>query len=461
MPSPAVASHVSGIAWPALPGEVGQLMLGLQYQLGRSQWWPRAALEALQFRQLRSLVAHALAEVPYYREVLTAAGIQAGTAFGWDEWRRIPILRRRDLQNHFGRLEAARYPRHHGTKAVKTTGGSTGTPVRAVLTEWTQMIWEAITLRDSLWHRRELGGTMATLRAQAPGPATKDGLRAPSWNHGIGAAFANGPSLWFSGMAAAAEQIDWLKQTRPDYLLAPPMVMRELLRETERRGVRLEGLKAALTFGEPVPAGLRERVAACWQAPLEDTYSCEEAGYLALQCPDFAHYHVQSEAVLLEIVDDSGQACAPGAIGRVVVTPLHNFAMPLIRYELGDLAEAGAPCPCGRGLPVLARILGRTRSLLRFASGVGRRLNLVPLEKRAAALPIRQYQLIQRSYDTIELNLVVERRLTASEEAGLEATIAGECGATGFAIACVYRESIPRSPSGKYEEFMCAVAEPS
>jgi phenylacetate-coenzyme A ligase PaaK-like adenylate-forming protein len=71
---------------------------------------------------------------------------------------------------------------------------------------------------------------------------------------------------------------------------------------------------------------------------------------------------VQSESVLLEIVDDAGRACAPGRAGRVVVTSLHNFATPLIRYELGDLAEFGAPCACGRSLPVISRVLGRSRS---------------------------------------------------------------------------------------------------
>ena len=88
-------------------------------------------------------------------------------------------------------------------------------------------------------------------------------------------------------------------------------------------------------------------------------YTCQEAGYLALQCPDYPHFHVQSENVLLEVVDDVGQPCGPGEVGRVLITSLNNFATPLIRYELGDYAEVGAPCPCGRGLPVLKRIMGR------------------------------------------------------------------------------------------------------
>ena len=81
-------------------------------------------------------------------------------------------------------------------------------------------------------------------------------------------------------------------------------------------------------------------------------YSCEEAGYIALQCPQAEHYHCQSESVLVEVLDDEGRPCTPGQVGKVVLTALHNFAMPLIRYENQDYAEVGPPCACGRGLPV-------------------------------------------------------------------------------------------------------------
>jgi phenylacetate-coenzyme A ligase PaaK-like adenylate-forming protein len=96
-----------------------------------------------------------------------------------------------------------------------------------------------------------------------------------------------------------------------------------------------------------------------WDVPLTDLYAADEAGCIALQCPDHEHYHVQSESVLVEVLDVEGRACAPGAVGRVVVTTLQNFAMPLVRYDIGDVAEAGDPCPCGRGLPVLRRIARR------------------------------------------------------------------------------------------------------
>jgi phenylacetate-CoA ligase len=145
-------------------------------------------------------------------------------------------------------------------------------------------------------------------------------------------------------------------------------------------------------------------------------------------------------------------------VGRVVVTPLHNFAMPLVRYALGDYAEAGPPCPCGRGLPVLRRILGRARNMLRLPGGNGKWIAMEPLEKRIRDLPVKQYQLVQRAFDAIEVRIVPARPLTAADEAAIRATLLGPCGAEGCRVGFAYVDAIPRSEGGKYEDFMSEVA---
>lgn len=107
----------------------------------------------------------------------------------------------------------------------------------------------------------------------------------------------------------------------------------------------------------PAFAALCQQV---WGAPPADACNCEGIGGLALQCPHGA-LHIQAEHALLEVLDDANRPCAPGATGRVAATNLHNFATPTIPMELGDLATLGAPCPRGRGLPVLARVDGSRR----------------------------------------------------------------------------------------------------
>ena len=81
---------------------------------------------------------------------------------------------------------------------------------------------------------------------------------------------------------------------------------------------------------------------------------------------------MQNENIVLEIVDNQHRPCKQGEVGRVVITALHNFATPLLRYDLGDFAEFGAPCRCGRGLAVIRRILGRIRNRIRLPDGSSR-----------------------------------------------------------------------------------------
>jgi phenylacetate-CoA ligase len=128
-------------------------------------------------------------------------------------------------------------------------------------------------------------------------------------------------------------------------------------------------LSQVSTLSEIVDPVLRDDCAQAWGAAVCDVYSCEELGMIAIQCPEHPHYHVQSESVFVEVLNERGEACAPGETGRVVATDLHNFALPLVRYEVGDYAEVGAACPCGRGLPVLSRIMGRQRNMLTLPSG--------------------------------------------------------------------------------------------
>ena len=188
---------------------------------------------------------------------------------------------------------------------------------------------------------------------------------------------------------------------------------------------------------------------------ISDIYSCQEGGYIALQCPDHAHYHVVSEGVYVEIVDDEGQPLGPGRQGHVLVTNLHNFATPLIRYRLGDMAEFGEPCACGRGLPVIRRVMGRVRNMLVLPDGTTH-WPYFGFKEFMAVADVRQFQVIQRSLELVEFRLVVDRRLSSSQEARI-AEILQRNLRHPFRIAFDYVDEIPRSRSGKYEDFISHV----
>jgi phenylacetate-CoA ligase len=256
--------------------------------------------------------------------------------------------------------------------------------------------------------------------------------------------------------STVADQVEVVRRERPAYLTVYPSLLLELLRHCRENGVAFEGLRGVRTVLEVLAPEVRQLCREVLGVGVTDVYSCGEAGYLAIQCPEHRAYHLQQENVLIEILDDAGAPCAPGAVGRVVVTTLHNFAMPLLRYELGDLAEVGEPCPCGRTLPVIARIVGRARDMLTLPDGAKR----YPFYGHSAMMSvraIRQHQLVQKSLTEIEIRLVVSHPLSAAEEARIrEAAIAGL--GHPFEITLAYTDEIKRDASGKYAEFRSEIA---
>jgi phenylacetate-CoA ligase len=148
-----------------------------------------------------------------------------------------------------------------------------------------------------------------------------------------------------------------------------------------------------------------------------------------------------------------------GLAPRVVVTPLHNFAFPLLRYDIGDLAEVGKPCPCGRGLPVLARILGRQRNMLTYPDG--RRVwPILNFKSLAEVLPIQQMRMTQRTLHHIEVELVTPKPPDAGAQARLAQTVRQNLG-HAFELSFVFPAHIARSAGGKFEDFVSMLPVPS
>jgi phenylacetate-CoA ligase len=450
-------SFLPGAAWPALPSAHGANLLSLLFQLDHTQWWTAQRLLQHQLVQLARVLRHARATVPFYRR-------QSEAAFVFDPptleaWRSLPLLRRRDVQSAGDDLVSRAVPPEHGALFELASSGSTGEPVRVRGTLLTRLFWEALTLREHEWHQRDFAAKLASVRwTTGDVGAPPGGTLYENWGTPSAEIYATGPSALLSLEADVAQQARWLDQQAPDYLLTYPTNLDALIGHYASRGVRPPGaLREARTIAETVTPALRVACREVLGVPLVDLYSTQECGYVALQCPEAEHYHVMSESVFVEVLDARGRACGPGEIGRVVVTTLHNFATPLVRYELRDYARVGGPCPCGRGLPVLERILGRSRNMLTLPSGEQRWPVLGFAGYRAVA-PIRQFQLVQHTLDEIEVRLVAERALAAAEEAELARVIRQALGHPFRLRYSYFAREIPRGAAGKFEEFVSNLA---
>ena len=444
-------SALPGMVWPAVPSGDGAVALGLLFQFENSQWLSASRLLEHQFRQLDVLVKHAHATVPWYRQRWPGA-FDPTRPLTTESFSSLPVLTRRELQENFDSLKSNNVPAAHGAVGETRSSGSTGVPVRVLKTQLAALLWNAFTLRDHLWHRRDFRGKLAAIRH-----GIKEG-EFDNWGAATSGLIATGPSVVMGIRAGIEAQLSWLEQQQPEYLMTYPSILRELVQRSVERGARLARLREVRTFGELLAPDIRELCRAAWNAPVTDVYSADEVGYIALQCPRHEHYHVQSEGVLVEVLDNSGNACESGQVGRVVVTSLHNFALPLIRYELGDYAEVGEPCSCGRGLPVLKRIMGRVRNMLVTAAG---ERFWPPLGSRRffEIAPIVQHQLVQKEVGLIETRLVAASPLSPDQEERLRALILSGL-PPGMRLTFSYCSNIPRSEGGKFEDFISEVSVP-
>ena len=311
------------------------------HELESTQWLPPAELVRRQSAALADLLAHARATVPYYRDHPDYAGARS--------WAELPILTREQIQAAGPALVSTDVPADHLPLTDMTTSGSTGRPLTVKATRITGLFWLVCTLREHQWHGRDHTTKVATLRPDRSGQVPVEGAFYPSWGAPIDTVYDTGPCAVMAVQQDVAAQAEFLVAQDPTYLLSVPSNLTALAQHFARHRRPAAPPAGGTHLRRGARAGAAGRLPPGVGRPRDRHVQRQELGYLALQCPTAERYHVMSELVLVEVLDEQGRPCRPGETGRVVVTDLHNYAMPLLRYDLGDYAQVGEPCSCGGG----------------------------------------------------------------------------------------------------------------
>jgi phenylacetate-CoA ligase len=166
--------------------------------------------------------------------------------------------------------------------------------------------------------------------------------------------------------------------------------------------------------------------------------------------------HVHAENVLLEVLDEQGQPCQAGQTGRVHVTSLHNLRAPFIRYDLDDEATVGASsCPCGRGLPLLTHVQGKSRPMLRLADGRQKHSSSA-VEVLYRVGGHWQYQLIQKAVDHLIVRLAINSSWTDQHAEQLRRSLE-DFFEQPIRIDIEIHDRLPAPSSGKYQSVISFV----
>ena len=443
--------NLEGVVWPRMYQGPHLVLMALLAELDRTMWLDNKEIETEQFKQLNLLLAHHMGHTPSFAARMLAAGLTAKDITDRDSLRKLPPLTRLDIQRAGDEFYSKHVPQSHGTPGETRTSGSTGEPVRIRKTQIDALYWTAHAIRDHLWSRRDFRHKLLSIRADIFKYS-----ESPNWGQPIADIWQTGPAIGMPATYDMREQLRIIKEYKPGILLIYPNNLSIILDEMQQDGGDFSFIKHVKTIGETVHQWQRAKTRDLLGLKIEDNYSSNEMGCMAMQCPDTDNYHVMTETVLVEIINDQGGTCAPGEVGRLVVTDLHNHASPLIRYDIGDWAEAGEPCSCGRGLPTIKRFVGREHSILTRPDGT----RIWPIfygAKMNDIAPVRQYQFRQKTQTSMEFRCYTEEPLTEAQRVGLIELVQQALGYPYDMDLIEYRQPLPTTARGKFQEFICEI----
>ena len=421
--------------------------------LGKTEWMPPEHLEHYQRGLVRQLVRHAHSNIPFYAGRLGCL-LTADGEVDLLRWNEVPILTRAEVMAHSGEMRADDLPATLGYIGEHKTSGSDGVSMSFTVNSLAKVAYNAAFTRLALWRGADPSRELAQIRIfrQDIVPKYPEGETTKGWSWTAPDTDAFGLDM----RTPVDDQIEWLLRHKAPYLITLPSNAMALAYAASPETARALDFEIIFSISETVLPGARELIADKLGAKLVGIYSCEEIGYVATECPAAPHYHICSEMTFVEIVDDAGLPVAPGQPGRVLVTGLYNYATPFIRYDIGDVAIADPePCICGRSLPVLSQVLGRTRHAFVFRDGKRVWPRVWNAKAMQAFVPCREFQVVQVDFERIEFRYVPDDG-GAVDIDGLRA-YARQHLHPSVEIVAVAVQNIFRGPGGKLDPFISNV----
>ncbi|MGO9112634.1 MAG: phenylacetate--CoA ligase family protein [Thermoguttaceae bacterium] len=397
-----------------------------------------------QWEKLSPLLAHAYETTAFWRSRLQDAGLRPERIKSFRDFSAVPLLTKADLRADGARMLSAHYA---GAKLChKKTSGSTGTSVQVQVDEAAQQFQRGCTLRSDEWSGWRLGERVAAVWGNPE--YLKHGWRGRLRNYLLERQTCL-DTLKMDSTAIEAFAAK-LRRQPPSLLFGHAhslYLFAEFLKPRGPAGIRPKGI---ISTAMVLHDWERRTIEEVFQCKVTNRYGCEEVSLIACECQEHDGMHINADGIYLEVLRPDGAPCAPGEAGMIVVTDLVNRAMPILRYQVGDMGVLSERrCPCGRGLPLLEKIEGRIADYVVTASG--ELISGISLtENFAVMVPgIAQLQIVQEEVDRFRFRIVQGPEFGLMSLEIIRTLVAERFGA-GVRYDCEYVERIPQEPSGKY-----------
>ncbi|MCW4051991.1 MAG: hypothetical protein NWE78_02120 [Candidatus Bathyarchaeota archaeon] len=380
----------------------------------KSQWWSLKRLRDMQERKLGKMIHHAWNNVPYYRRIFKKQNLRPEKTKKIEDLEKIPVLTHDDIRQHLDDLVAVNKSRDSLAR-IQTTG-TTGHPLVLYKDRNGVSSGMASLYRGLSWCGYSLGEKMAVIWGARTIPTRfskyqllKERLRRLTTRRIL-------ISAWNLGQKDIKVAIERLNKKKPTFLrgyVSPIYLLASFINQKDAEiNFSLKGIS---TTAEPLLSFQRAEIEKAFRCEVFDQYGCGEVFSLGFECEEHMKLHIPTERVHIEFLDlDDKTPVSEGETGRIVVTCLENYGMPLIRYDTDDLgSKREESCTCGRKLPLMNPITGRTLDLIRLPNGkiIYGGFFAYALEDMEwiAKYGIVQFQVIQKKRDHVVLKIQSQR----------------------------------------------------
>jgi len=363
-------------------------------RLLNDQWKSAEEIKSIQDHKLRRLVRHAYANVPYYRRLFDSAGIKPDDIRGVEDLPKIPITSKRQF-SQLPQEEILAKGMDLSRCRHSRSSGATGTPLSIFHRR------KDLTLTNFAFLRAYMAHGFKPWQKRMEFTGSRNVPKGKSWYEYLGLmrrkvlSDADEPSLWISELQA------W----RPHAIIGYVMMLKQLAVALREQRTVVPKPTVVFSTSAVLDETTRQLLRSVFQTKVVDIYSSEEGRCIAWECDQCPGYHINADLLILEILKD-GEPAPAGTEGEITITNLHSFAMPFIRYRQGDVGVLAKEQPiCGRGLPLLKRIEGRTDDFIVLACG--RKLSPRLFYYALWSVPgVAEFRLIQPSLDRLNVEIV-------------------------------------------------------
>lgn len=413
--------------------------------VNENQYWSQDQIYDYQLRHLRKMVRHVYANVPYYRNMMQTKGMHPDDVKSLDDLSHFPVISKEDIIANYSDFLSRDYQQYHPSE--RSTGGTTGIPFKYYNDTKSWGLNWATKIRAFQWGGYHLGkDEIAVLKGGSMYNEGKIDARAKVWRW-----IQKNYTFQIMNMSDETMTVyakDMIRK-KIKYMRGYPSAIFTFALWVRENNVKIK-LNKIFTTAEvllPQHRALIEEVFGC---NIIDTYGCGDGMAGASQCDLSDKYHISIETSIMELLDSDlvGKA-APGEVGEIVLTSLHDYAMPFIRYTPGDQAVVSKePCTCGITLPTLDRIIGRVSDVFYLPNG--RVLNGLSIPLEAWTDKVHKFQIIHEKPTLIVVKLVVKEAYGQEDEQAVIDLLRANAG-EGIDIEVQVVDDIPTTKAGKHK----------